>query len=163
MKKIKFLPLFLIICLCGCTKDVHDSGIYGFTERLSCPDAGFSVSAEGFINNREDKTLCRCFTSGDKDIILQFVYDDDGRLERGDFIFDSLGTDDTRELKFIKECVKAYFDSDEDTAAIFDTLNLDRALLKQTLKTKTAESGLCKLMLDVTAVGTVVTVYKSEK
>lgn len=163
MKIFKFLTLFLIIFLCGCTKDTHDGGIYGFTMRLSGSNAGFNVSAEGFINNRDDKTLCRCFTSGETDIILQFVYEDDGRLEHGDFIFDSLAKDDTKELNFIKECVKAYFDSEEDTAAIFDTMNFDSAVLKQTLKTKTAESGLCKLMLDVTAVGTVVTVYKAEK
>lgn len=158
MRKFLLFTLICVIFLGGCTAGRTDKGIYGFTERINLLDESLEMSVEGFITDTNEHLFYKFFNFGSAKLMLCFTYGDKGELKKMDISADTHCKDDAAAADFIENCLSAFINSEAEMKKLTEDIGLEKALLKNTAETKSAESEHFKLMLDVTAIGTVITV-----
>ena len=166
MKKSLVLPLpllliILTLILSSCAVSEAGNTLYAFTERMNKICESYSLTQNGYIFNDTEKTLTRFYKFDSNEIMVQFTCDDNNNLYKLDLVFPNDCLENPRELKFIKDCICAYINNPEAYADLMSKLDFDNTLNEIKYETQKAESGNIEMLIDVTAIGIVITVVQN--
>jgi hypothetical protein len=164
MKKSPIHIIYLIcflIPLCSCTISSSGSSIYGFTKRINKLDKSYCLSADGYIIDQENKTFTKYFTINEKNLMQKFTYNQKNELDSMSIVFDNLTADDTAQLKFIKDSIFSFVCNDAQVNKLFDEVDFENALFLKDINTKKAKNCNTEILIDVTEIGTVITVLQN--
>lgn len=164
MKKkylLPLLPTLLILLFCGCTVRETGNSLHAFTERMNKISESYSLTENGYIFNDTNKTLTRFYKFDVNEIMVQFTCDENNNLSRLDLVFANDCTKNPQELKFIKDCITAYINNTEKQTDLMNELDFDNKIKKVRYETQEAKSGDTEIQIDVTAIGTVITIIQN--
>lgn len=164
MKKTVFTILFItcfLFSLCSCTISDTGATLYGFTKRMNELNESYSLTDDGYIIDQENQTFTKYFTFNEKNVMLTFSYNEKNELDSMNIVSDSLTAEDSAQLEFIKNCIYAFVCNEEIVNNIFTDSDFDNAVLKVDINTKKTKSGNVEMLIDVTEIGTVITVLQS--
>ena len=164
MKKkyiLPFLAVFLMLFSGGCDVSETGNSLHAFTERMNKISETYSLTENGYIFNDNDNTLTRFYKFEKNEIMVQFTCDESYNLSRLDLVFPNECSENTQELKFIKDCISAYINDAEKHTALMNELDFDEKIHNPGYETHKAESGDTEIQIDVTAIGTVITIIQN--
>ena len=130
MKKFIILPLLSIFLLSGCSIIKNGSDLSGFIFRMNGKNESYTLTENGFLYDSEKSEFYKYFILDEHELLLSFKSDEKARLT---------------EMNITIGC----FLNESDFLLPFVT----DAIIK-------AKNGNTELLLDVTEIGTVITVYK---
>lgn len=145
----------------GCTIEETGNTLHAFTERMNRIDENYSLSENGYIYNKKEKTLTRFYKFNENEIMLRFTCDESNNLSKLDIAFPLDCAKSTQELRFIKDCITAYINNEEVYSEIIQTSDFDNTIKKVSYKTTQTDSGEIEMNIDVTTIGTVVTIMQN--
>ena len=160
MKKILVLALFFIIFLNSCSVTQNGEDLSGFTLRINALNEQYNLTSQGFIYSDENDSIFKFFIVNENEILLSFKEDVKGRLIEMNFIANSIFYEDSSSLDFFKNSLNAFINNEQTYKEIIDNNNLMESLKTDTKETLTIKSGNIDVLLDVTTLGTVITIYK---
>ena len=96
----------------------------------------------------------------EQEILLSFKSDDKGRLTQLNFVADCDFYEYEKTTLFLENSLYAFINNDDLTINILSESNLFNNLSTKTKNTLKTKNGNIELLLDVTEIGTVITVYK---
>lgn len=164
MAKKCITPLLLILfilILGGCAVSETGNSLYAFTERMNKISDSYSLNQDGYIYDSGDKTFTRFYKFEKNEIMLRFTCGENEDIYRLDLVFPTKSADNPQELQFIKNCISAYINDGETEDDLISQSDFDNTLKKIANETKKAKSGDTEILIDVTALGTVVTVIQN--
>lgn len=164
MKKTVFTILFItcfLFSLCSCTISDTGATLYGFTKRMNELNESYSLTDDGYIIDQENQTFTKYFTFNEKNVMLTFSYNEKNELDSMNIVSDSLTAEDSAQLEFIKNCIYSFVCNEEIVNNIFTDSDFDNAVLKVDINTKKTKNGNVEMLIDVTEIGTVITVLQS--
>ena len=159
MKKFVILPLILIIFLNSCSVTDNGEDLSAFIFRMNTLNEQYNITSQGFIYSEGNNEVYKFFIANENEILLKFKEDDKGRLTEMNFVADSKFYEDSSSYEFFNNSIYSFINNENTYKEIIDTD------ITQLLKTETKESVIIKrgnieILLDVTTLGTVITVYK---
>ena len=160
MKKFLVLALFIIVFLNSCTVTQNGEDLSGFTQRINILNEQYNLTSQGFIYSDKNDSIFKFFVVNENEILLSFKEDDKGRLIEMNFVANSNFYEDLSSLDFLKNSLNAFINNEKTYKEIIDNNNLVEALKTVTKETITIKSGNIEVLLDVTTLGTVITVHK---
>ena len=164
MKKINTFSLLFIIMtfvLSGCAVSETGNSLHAFTERMNKISESYSLTENGYIFNDTDNTFTRFYKFNTNEIMVQFTCDENNNLYRLDLVFPKECAKNPQEIKFIKDCICAYIKNTETQTDLMNKLQFDNTLNEVNYETQKAESGDTEMLIDVTAIGTVITIIQN--
>ncbi len=164
MKKKYILPLFFVLfslIFSSCAVQETGNSLHSFTERMNQISETYSLTENGYIFNDNDKTLTRFYKFNINEIMVQFTLDENDNLSRLDLIFPNECFKNQQELKFIKDCMSAYINDSAIQTDLMNQLDFDNTTSKIKYETQKAKSGDTEMLIDVTAIGTVITIIQN--
>ncbi len=159
MKKFVVLPLILIIFLSGCSITENSEDLNGFILRMNILNEQYNLTPEGFIYEKETDDIYKFFIVNENEILLSFKEDDKGRLTQMNFVADNSFYEDEASFSFFKNSLNAFINNEAAYLEIIESENFTDFLKADTKESVTIKSGNIEALLDVTALGTVITVY----
>ncbi len=154
------LCIILFITFCGCRAKTEGNTLFAFTQRLN--DAtGYEITTDGYIHNKEENTFTKFFNFPDREIMLQFKYGKNNTLTSLNIVFDNLEEKHTEEITFIENVIYSFADNEQEASKCLKKLNYPQSLYKPVLNTEKANAGNTDILIDVTDIGTVITVVKN--
>lgn len=160
MKKFLALGLFFIVFLNSCSVTQNGEDLSGFTQRINTLNEQYNLTSQGFIYSDENDSIFKFFIVNENEILLSFKEDEKGRLIEMNFVTNSNFYDDLSSLDFFQNSLNAFINNEKTYKEIIDNNNLAEALKTDTKETTTIKSGNIEVLLDVTTLGTVITVHK---
>ena len=160
MKKFLVLALFIIVFLNSCTVTQNGEDLSGFTQRINILNEQYNLTSQGFIYSDKNDSIFKFFVVNENEILLSFKEDDKGRLIEMNFVANSNFYEDLSSLDFLKNSLNAFINNEKTYKEIIDNNNLRETLKTVTKETITIKSGNIEVLLDVTTLGTVITVHK---
>ena len=160
MKKNLFFVLALTISLTGCSISEKGEDLTGFVSKMNILNEGYGMNAEGFIFEAEGNKFYKFFIVNDSQLLLCFTADNKGRLNSMSITASSSPAKDETTLKFIKNAIFSFIDNAEHYNKTAESEEFEKALNEVSKETTKIKSGNVELLLDVTTLGTVITVYK---
>ena len=159
MKKFVILPLILIIFLNSCSVTDNGEDLSAFIFRMNTLNEQYNITSQGFIYSEGNNEVYKFFIANENEILLKFKEDDKGRLTEMNFVADSKFYEDSSSYEFFNNSIYSFINNENTYKEVIDTD------ITQLLKTETKESVIIKrgnieILLDVTTLGTVITVYK---
>ncbi len=163
MRKLTILiSLLLTISLCSsCKANTHGDTLYGFTQRMNQLSDTYELRENGYILDQKSSTLTHFYKFGENEILLQFKVNDKNNLTEMSIVFTEIPTEETEEFNFIKNCISAFIDSKETEKEVFSEKSFSKLLEVKSNETIEIKKGDTQLLLDVTEIGTVITVVKN--
>ncbi|MBE6749330.1 MAG: hypothetical protein E7557_08920 [Ruminococcaceae bacterium] len=160
MKKFIFLPLVLLIFLSSCSISKNGEDLVGFVLKMNELNESYNLSAEGFIYSEENSSIHKFFIVNESEILLSFCEDSKGRLTEMNIILSNDFQSDEAVFTFFKNSLSAFIMNDDIYSEIVENSGLSELLNSNSKETATIKSGNIELLLDVTTLGTVISVYK---
>ena len=160
MKKFLVLPLFFIVFLNSCSVTQNGEDLSGFIKRINTLNEQYNLTSQGFIYSDENDSIFKFFIVNENEILLSFKEDVKGRLIEMNFIANSIFYEDSSSLDFFKNSLNAFINNEQTYKEIIDNNNLMESLKTDTKETLTIKSGNIDVLLDVTTLVTVITIYK---
>jgi hypothetical protein len=160
MKKFLLFPLLILFCFSGCTIEKNGSDLTGFILRMNERNESYNLTANGFLYDDNDEVLYKFFAFTDTEILLSFKEDTKGRLTEMNIVADKDFHKDEAVIKFIENTLFSFIDNEELTNNILTETDFFNSIKTINNDTKKAENGNIEILLDVTEIGTVITVYK---
>ncbi len=154
------LCIILFITFCGCRAKTEGNTLFAFTQRLN-EATGYEITTDGYILNKTENTFTKFFNFPDREIMLQFTEDENNILTSLNIVFDNLEEKHTEEFTFIENVIYAFADNEQEASKCLKKLNYPQTLYKPNLNTKKANAGNTDILIDVTDIGTVITVVKN--
>lgn len=164
MKKTVFTILFVtcfLFSLCSCTISNTGATLYGFTKRMNELNEGYSLTDDGYIIDQENQTFTKYFTFNEKNVMLTFSYNEKNELNSMNIVSDSLTAEDSAQFEFIKNCIYAFVCNEQIANNIFTDSDFDNIVFNVNINTKKTKSGNVEMLIDVTEIGTVITVSQN--
>ena len=159
MKKAMLLLLVFTIFLTGCSISEKGEDLTGFVSKMNTLNESYDMKAKGFIFEEKSNRIYKFFIVNDTELLLSFTADNKGRLESMS-ITTSILIQDEAVLIFIKNAIFAFVDNNEIYNEITEAERFKNALNEISKETTKIKSGNAELLLDVTTLGTVITVHK---
>lgn len=159
MKKAMLLLLVFTIFLTGCSISEKGEDLTGFVSKMNTLNESYDIKAKGFIFEEESNRIYKFFIVNDTELLLSFTADNKGRLESMS-ITTSILIQDEAVLIFIKNAIFSFVDNNEIYNEITEAEHFKNALNEISKETTKIKSGNAELLLDVTTLGTVITVHK---
>lgn len=159
MKKAMLLLLVFTIFLTGCSISEKGEDLTGFVSKMNTLNESYDMKAKGFIFEEKSNRIYKFFIVNDTELLLSFTADNKGRLESMS-ITTSILIQDEAVLIFIKNAIFSFVDNNEIYNEITEAEHFKNALNKTSKETTKIKSGNAELLLDVTTLGTVITVHK---
>lgn len=151
----------LLISFCSCALTENGNSLYAFCERINALDSSYNLSPTGFIVSESDKSLTKFFRVYQKEIMLQLVYNEDNLLTTLHIVFDNSEKNNAEEEKFIKNSIYAFADNTTTIDSLLVKIDFDNAIQSVDMHTKKAKIDNIEMLIDVTDIGTVITVVKN--
>jgi hypothetical protein len=159
MKKAMLLLLVFTIFLTGCSISEKGEDLTGFVSKMNTLNESYDMKAKGFIFEEKSNRIYKFFIVNDTELLLSFTADNKGRLESMS-ITTSILIQDEAVLIFIKNAIFSFVDNNEIYNEITEAEHFKNALNEISKETTKIKSGNAELLLDVTTLGTVITVHK---
>ena len=159
MKKAMLLLLVFTIFLTGCSISEKGEDLTGFVSKMNTLNESYDMKAKGFIFEEKSNRIYKFFIVNDTELLLSFTADNKGRLESMS-ITTSILIQDEAVLIFIKNAIFSFVDNNEIYNEITEAEHFKNALNEISKETTKIKSGNVELLLDVTTLGTVITVHK---
>ena len=161
----KFFRLFFIIITLtivpsSCSLDSNGYSISAFVKRLNSYDESYDICEEGFLIDEKSRTMTKFFGFAENEILLQLQSNEENQLCSINIVLDNITKNNTSEINFINNCIKAFLNNEEISNQLINKLKED-ALFKPDINTKEEKIGNVQLLVDVTEIGTVITVLQS--
>lgn len=160
MKKICIFSIFSIFLLTGCTIQKNGDDLSGFIFKMNEKNENYNLSAEGFLYSEEENNFYKFFVVDEKEILFSFNTDTNGRLIEMNIVLENDFYNYDNTLTFLTDSIFSFINNDICTNEIIESIDFYNAVKttsKETLKTK---NGNIEFLLDVTEIGTVITIYK---
>ena len=160
MKKMLLFSVISIIFLSGCSVIKVGEDLSSFIYRMNEKNESYNMTASGFLYEENDNRFYKFFVIGENEIMLSFRADKKGRLTELNITSACLLTEDELLLQFATDTIYCFINNEELAESLLsetDFYNTISAPEKETVK---AKNGNVELLLDVTEIGTVITVYK---
>ncbi len=151
----------MTLVLSGCAVSETGNSLHAFTERMNKNSESYSLTENGYIFNDTDNTLTRFYKFDTNEIMVQFTCNENNNLYRLDLVFPNECIKNPQELKFIKDCISAYINNTETQTDLMNKIDFDNTLNEVNYETKKAESDDTEMLIDVTAIGTVITIIQN--
>ncbi len=163
MRKLTLLLCLLltISIFSSCKANTHGDTLYGFTQRMNKLSDTYELSESGYILDQNNLTLSHFYKFQENKILLQFKTDDKNNLSEMNIVFTKTFAEGSDEFNFIKNCISAFIDSEETEKELFSKKSLSELLKEKNNQTIEITKGDTQLLLDVTEIGTVITVAKN--
>ncbi len=159
MKKFVIFPIIFVILLSSCTATHNGQDLLGFIDRLNELNNSYTVEAEGFLFNEQSNEFSKFFKFQENEILLKFNIDDKGRLTAMNIVFENNFIKNESAYEFLLNSIKAFICNDETSKKLLtdDFLKQFNCECPETHKN---EVDNIKTLIDVTDLGTVITIYK---
>lgn len=160
MKKICIFSIFSIFLLTGCAIQKNGDDLSGFIFKMNEKNENYNLSAEGFLYSEEENNFYKFFVVDEKEILFSFNTDTNGRLIEMNIVLENDFYNYDNTLTFLTDSIFSFINNDICTNEIIESIDFYNAVKttsKETLKTK---NGNIEFLLDVTEIGTVITIYK---
>ena len=163
MKKIVILPLILIVFFSSCSVTWEGEDLSGFILRMNTLNEQYNLTSQGFIYSDENNNIYKFFVVNENEILLSFKNDNKGRLTEMNFVADHNFYEDLSSYDFLKNALNAFINHETTYSEVINGNNLTDILENNTKETATIKSGNIEVLLDVTTLGTVITVHFTDK
>lgn len=160
MKKLLIFLLFSSFLLTGCTIQKNGSDLTGFILKMNEKNESYNLTADGFLCSSENDDYYKFFKFDEAEILLSFCTDDKGRLIQMNIVASKDFYSDESQMNFVESSIFSFIDNDNITNIILDEIDFYNSLNTVNKDTKKAKNGNIAILLDVTEIGTVITVYK---
>lgn len=160
MKKIMLFLLVFTIFLTGCSITENGEDLTGFVLKMNTLNESYGINAEGFIFEDESSRIYKFFIVNDNELFLSFTADKKGRLDSMSIASSGSLTENEEALVFVKNAIFSFIDNKELYAEITEADEFKNGLNEVSKETTKIKSGNVELLLDVTTLGTVITVHK---
>lgn len=145
----------------GCQIRENGHSLQAFTERVNTLSNEWEIDVNGFIFDDKDKTFTKFFKFTESEIMVQVEQNKSNELCALHIVFDNLTENNTREIDFIKNIMFSFINNDNLTTDLLSKINFDDAIFKKDINTKAIKNGNTELKVDVTEIGTVISVYQN--
>lgn len=165
MKKEKYFFLFFailsLVTLSACKTDSKGNTLNAFSLRMNelCED--YKMTPAGYIYDSDKETISKFFTTDKREILVEFLINDDYELCRMNIVFDNLTKDNQYEVTFISHCIIAFTDNEELSAELLSEIDFYNAIYIPSNETRNKKIGDTEILLDVTESYTVITVEQN--
>jgi hypothetical protein len=160
LRKLLILPLISLFILSSCAVTKNGEDLNSFILRMNLRNESYNLSENGFLYDEEKNVFHKFFIIEEQEILLSFKSDDKGRLTQLNFIADYDFYEYEKITLFLENSLYAFINNDDLTINILSESNLFNNLSTKTKNTLKTKNGNIELLLDVTEIGTVITVYK---
>lgn len=165
MKKEKFFfmicIIFIFVNLCSCKTETEGNTLQAFSNRMNKLSEDYGLSPSGFIYDSDKKTISKFFTTDKREILVQFLINDESELCRMNIVFDNLTEDNHKELEFICHCITSFINNKEISENLLSEINFYTEIYNPSYDTLHKKNGDTEIFLDVTEAGTVITVVQN--
>lgn len=117
-------------------------------------------SPDGYIIDEENNTFYRFFQFDKNEVFLKFRYDENFSLTEINITFEKGAQNEKSVFVFVENCLKAFINNENIYDTLSKKINLSKTLCKNTLKTKEAETKNIKMCVDVSDIGSVISVTR---
>ncbi len=165
MKKEQYIFLFLVvlslITLCGCKTDSKGNTLNAFSFRMNelCED--YQMTPTGYIYDPNKETISKFFTTDKREILVEFLINDDYELCRMNIVFDNLTEDNQEDITFIYHCITAFVDNKEISENLLSEIDFYNVIYIPSNETHNKKIGDTEILIDVTESYTVITVEQN--
>ncbi len=163
MKKIALLicPLIMLLFFCACKATTQGDTLYAFTQRMNRLSDTYELNENGYILDQKSSTLSHFYKFAEKEILLQFKINDENILTEMNIVFSEKYVEGSDEIMFATNCISAFIDNAETEKELFSQKTLSELLKSESNETVEIKKDDTQLLLDVTEIGTVITVVKN--
>ncbi len=160
MKKFIILPLISIFLLSGCSIIKNGSDLSGFIFRMNEKNESYNMTETGFLYDEEKSEFYKFFIIDENEILLTFKADEKGRLQEMNIVTSCILGNSEFLSSFIKDALFCFINDNEILNTLLTETDFNNTILTVKKETIKAKNGNVELLLDVTEIGTVITVYK---
>lgn len=162
LKKILFIciNIMLIIFLCSCDFSQKGESLYSFCEKVNAYNESYALTPDGYIYSESDNSFTRYFKFSDEEVMLKFFADEKNRLTELNIVFDTDIEKNGDISEFTQICTRAFCGDEKIYKTLKKNIDWDTVLATPSYETKCAENGNIELKIDVTEIGTVISIFK---
>ncbi len=160
MKKTMLLLLVFTIFLTGCSISQRGEDLTGFVSKMNNLNEGYGMNAEGFIFEDGSNKIYKFFIVNDTELLLSFTADKKGRLDSMSIAASNNLAQNAEAFTFVKNAIFSFIDNKDFYTEIAEATEFKNGLNEASKETTKIKSGNVELLLDVTTLGTVITVHK---
>lgn len=121
---------------------------------------GYTLTENGFLYDEEKSEFYKFFIIDENEILLTFKADEKGRLQEMNIVTSCILGNSEFLSSFIKDALFCFINDNEILNTLFTETDFNNTILTVKNETIKAKKGNVELLLDVTEIGTVITVYK---
>ena len=155
------LSLSVLICLCGCTITESGHSLSAFCKRMNELNDTYNLTPSGYIIDEKNKTLTKFFAFTEKELMLEFEYAEKNDLTTLHIVFDNSSKNNQEETLFVKNSIYAFTNDTALTDLLLTEIDFENAIYNIDINTKNAKIGNTEIILDVTEIGTVISVVQN--
>ena len=160
MKKFLVFPLISLILFSGCSIIENGSDLSSFIFRMNEKNESYNMTEKGFLHIEENNTFYKFFIIDETELLLSFNSDEKGRLTEMNLATSCFLNESDLLLSFALDTLYCFINNAECTKALLNETDFNNNIIKTKNETIKAKNGNVELLLDVTEIGTVITVYK---
>ncbi len=153
------LLIIALVTLCGCEITQAGSTLYSFTEKMNSLDDNYNLTEADYIYDLSDKSATKFYVIDSRTYTLTLDFDDENRIKALHIVFDNSEEDNPKGMKFIKNCICAYTENEKAARKTEEILLKNKN--KPSYESITEKFGNTDLIIDVTDIGTIVSVVQN--
>ncbi len=160
MKKFFIFPLILLVFLNGCSVEKSGEDLTGFVLRANEKNEAYNLTENGFLYSEENDSFSKFFNINENELLLSFKTDEKSRLTEMNIVTENDFYSDETTLKFTTDLLYSFINNENTSAKIISESDFYNVIKEKTTDTKKTEIDNIRLLIDVTEIGCVITVYK---
>ena len=165
VKKEQYLSLLgviiMLLTFTCCKADQSGNTLNAFTLRMNQLNEDYKMTSTGYIYDPYKKTISKFFTTDKRELLVEFLINDEFKLCRMNIVFDNLSEDNQEEIRFIRHCIIAFTEDESLADKLLSGIDFYKQIYILSDKTHNKKIGDTEILLDVTDSYTVVTVFQS--
>ena len=159
IKKLLLFSLVSIVFLSGCSIIKNGSDLTGFVFRMNEKNETYNMTENGFLYDSENNNFYKFFLIDESEILLSLKSDEKGRLTELNITTPCVINDSKLLLPFVTDTLFCFINNTETTETLLSETDFSNNITTIKNETIKAKNGNTELLLDVTEIGTVITVY----
>ena len=160
MKKFLIFTLILLVFLNGCTIEKGGEDLTGFIMRANERNEAYNLTENGFLYSEEENNFSKFFNINENEIFLSLRRDKKSRLTEMNIVTENNFYSDEATLKFTTDLLYSFINNENTSEKILYESDFYNVIKEKTTDTKKTEIDNIILLVDVTDIGCVITVYK---
>ena len=160
MKKLLFFSLVSLLTFSSCSVVKDGRDLSAFIFRMNEKNESYNMTEKGFLYDEEKSEFYKFFLIDENEILLTFKADEKGRLTEMDITTSCNLSNSEFLLSFVTDAIFCFINNTETTETLLRETDFSNTIATTKNETIKAKNGNVELLLDVTEIGTVITVYK---